>query len=50
MAGKTLHPRQSPADFSKLALAPAPEAVIIGFADSRCRQKFSSIKVWAIYL
>src|SRR4051794_34360473 len=33
--GKTLNPRQSPADFSKLAPAQAPDAVIVGCADSR---------------
>jgi carbonic anhydrase len=35
MAGKTLNPRQSPADFSKLAHGQAPDAVIVGCADSR---------------
>jgi carbonic anhydrase len=35
VAGKTLNPRQSPADFSKLALGQAPDAVIVGCADSR---------------
>ena len=35
VAGRTLNPRQSPADFSKLAAGQAPEAVIIGCADSR---------------
>ncbi len=33
--GKTLNPRRSPADFSKLAPAQAPDAVIVGCADSR---------------
>jgi carbonic anhydrase len=35
VAGKTLNPRRSPADFSKLALGQAPDAVIVGCADSR---------------
>ena len=35
MTGKTLNPRRSPADFSKLAPAQAPDAVIVGCADSR---------------
>src|SRR5689334_25386832 len=35
VAGKTLNPRQSPADFSKLAPGQAPDAVIVGCADSR---------------
>src|SRR3954465_4855466 len=35
IAGKTLNPRRSPADFSKLAPAQAPDAVIVGCADSR---------------
>jgi carbonic anhydrase len=35
VAGKTLNPRQSPADFSKLAHGQTPEAVIVGCADSR---------------
>jgi carbonic anhydrase len=35
VAGKTLNPRQSPADFSKLATGQAPDAVIVGCADSR---------------
>ncbi len=35
VAGKTLNPRQSPADFSKLAGGQAPDAVIVGCADSR---------------
>src|SRR5215204_2826569 len=35
VAGKTLNPRRSPADFSKLAPAQAPDAVIVGCADSR---------------
>ena len=35
VAGKTLNPRRSPDDFSKLAPAQAPEAVIVGCADSR---------------
>jgi carbonic anhydrase len=35
VGGKTLNPRQSPADFSKLAQGQAPEAVIVGCADSR---------------
>jgi carbonic anhydrase len=35
VAGKTLNPRQSPADFSKLALGQAPDAVIVGCSDSR---------------
>src|SRR3954452_21402017 len=33
--GKTMNPRRSPADFSKLAPAQAPHAVIVGCADSR---------------
>jgi carbonic anhydrase len=35
VAGKTLNPRRSPADFSKLAPGQAPDAVIVGCADSR---------------
>src|SRR6476661_8199308 len=35
MTGKTLDPRQSPADFSKLATGQTPDAVIVGCADSR---------------
>lgn len=35
LTGKTSNPRQSPADFSKLAQGQAPEAVIVGCADSR---------------
>jgi len=35
VSGKTLNPRQSPADFSKLAVGQAPDAVIVGCADSR---------------
>jgi carbonic anhydrase len=35
VTGETLNPRQSPADFSKLALGQAPDAVIVGCADSR---------------
>ena len=35
VAGKTVNPRRSPADFSKLAPAQAPDAVIVGCADSR---------------
>jgi len=35
VAGKTLNPRQSPADFSKLATGQTPDAVIVGCADSR---------------
>jgi carbonic anhydrase len=35
VAGKTLNPRQSPADFSKFALGQAPDVVIVGCADSR---------------
>ena len=35
MTGKTMNPRRSPADFSKLAPAQAPDAVIVGCADSR---------------
>jgi len=35
MSGKTMNPRRSPADFSKLAPAQAPDAVIVGCADSR---------------
>src|SRR6476659_3904688 len=35
MAGKTLNPRQSPADFSKLATGQTPDAVIVGCSDSR---------------
>ena len=34
-AGKSLNPRQSPADFSKLASGQAPDAVIVGCSDSR---------------
>jgi carbonic anhydrase len=33
--GKTINPRRSPADFSKLAPAQTPDAVIVGCADSR---------------
>jgi carbonic anhydrase len=35
LRGRTLNPRQTPADFSKLALGQAPKAVIVGCADSR---------------
>lgn len=35
VAGKPLNPRQSPADFSRLALGQAPDAVIVGCSDSR---------------
>jgi carbonic anhydrase len=35
VAGHTLNPRQSPADFSKLASGQVPDAVIVGCADSR---------------
>jgi carbonic anhydrase len=35
VAGRTLNPRQSPADFSKLASGQVPDAVIVGCADSR---------------
>lgn len=35
VSGKTLNPRQSPADFSKLASGQTPDAVIVGCADSR---------------
>src|SRR5262245_6403668 len=35
MRGKTMNPRRSPADFSKVAPAQAPDAVIVGCADSR---------------
>jgi carbonic anhydrase len=35
VAGKTMNPRQSPADFSKLAQGQAPDAVIVGCSDSR---------------
>jgi carbonic anhydrase len=35
VAGKTVNPRRTPADFSKLAAGQAPEAVIVGCADSR---------------
>jgi carbonic anhydrase len=35
VAGKTVNPRQSPADFSKSASGQAPEAIIVGCADSR---------------
>lgn len=35
VAGKSLNPRQSPADFSKLAQGQAPDAVIVGCSDSR---------------
>ncbi|HYI92469.1 MAG TPA: carbonic anhydrase [Bryobacteraceae bacterium] len=35
MSGKTMNPRRSPADFSKLAPAQAPDAVIVGCSDSR---------------
>jgi carbonic anhydrase len=35
LAGKTLNPRRSPADFSKLAPGQAPDAVIVGCSDSR---------------
>src|SRR3954447_22712181 len=35
VSGRTLNPRQSPADFSKLASGQTPDAVIIGCADSR---------------
>src|SRR5262249_55343126 len=33
--GKALNPRQSPADFSKLAQGQIPDAVVVGCADSR---------------
>ncbi len=35
VAGKTLNPRQKPADFSKLATGQVPDAVIVGCADAR---------------
>lgn len=35
VAGKTLNPRRTPADFSRLAAGQAPEAVIVGCSDSR---------------
>jgi carbonic anhydrase len=35
VAGHALNPRQGPADFSKLASGQAPNAVIVGCADSR---------------
>jgi carbonic anhydrase len=35
VTGHTLNPRQSPADFSKLASGQAPDVVIVGCADSR---------------
>src|SRR5580765_2877051 len=35
VAGQTLNPRQRPADYSKLVAGQAPDAVIIGCADSR---------------
>lgn len=35
VAGKSSNPRQSPADFSKLAQGQAPDAVIVGCSDSR---------------
>jgi carbonic anhydrase len=35
IAGKTMNPRRSPGDFSKVASAQAPDAVIVGCADSR---------------
>jgi carbonic anhydrase len=35
ITGHTLNPRQSPADFSKLASGQTPDVVIIGCADSR---------------
>lgn len=35
VTGKTLNPRRSPADFSKLAPGQTPDAVIVGCADSR---------------
>jgi len=35
VAGKSLNPRQTPADFSKLASGQTPDAVIVGCADSR---------------
>lgn len=35
VAGKTLNPRRTPADFSRLASGQAPEAVIVGCSDSR---------------
>jgi carbonic anhydrase len=35
IAGKTMNPRRSPADFSKVASAQAPDVVIVGCADSR---------------
>jgi carbonic anhydrase len=35
LAGKTLNPRRSPADFAKLVPGQAPDAVIVGCSDSR---------------
>jgi len=35
VTGHTLNPRQSPADFSKLASGQMPNAIIVGCADSR---------------
>lgn len=35
LAGQTLNPRRSPADFSKLVPGQAPDAVIVGCSDSR---------------
>jgi carbonic anhydrase len=35
VAGKSINPRQSPADFSKLATGQSPDAVIVGCSDSR---------------
>lgn len=35
VTGKTMNPRRTPADFSKAAPAQAPDAVIVGCADSR---------------
>ena len=35
MTGRTVNPRRSPADFSKVAPAQVPDAVIVGCADSR---------------
>jgi carbonic anhydrase len=35
VTGKTLNPRQRPADFSRLASGQAPDAVIVGCSDSR---------------
>ncbi len=35
VAGKSVNPRQSPADFSKLAQGQAPDAILVGCSDSR---------------